>query len=138
MDSAEAEQTQDSVPTHPQDSVPIQGEDIISSQPVDVVPTQQEKVFKRRGTTKQPKMQVREGRVVKLHVDFDDSGMPTGRQKDKFATFLGVKARSKVGILWPSWGKVPEEIKKMLWEDILVCNFYCSVFVSFFNSFTIL
>ena len=63
---------------------------------------------------------VRQGRVEKKHVDFDDRMRPTGKGKDQFMTFLGYKARNNVGILWPTWNHVPQATKDMIWEDIMV------------------
>lgn len=83
--------------------------------------TGKESVRRVRGPTKLKTFGVRYGGVGKKHVEFDDLMRPTGKGREQFSTFLGQKARSKVGINWPTWKAVPQGTKEMLWEDILVC-----------------
>ena len=78
----------------------------------------------RKGPSKLPTLAIRQGEVEKRHVDFDRSGLPTGKGKDKFITFLGCIARSKVGIKWQTWKHVPQPVKDMIWEDVLVCTYF--------------
>ena len=82
---------------------------------------------RRKGPARPPQLLVRQGRIEKRVIDFDESTNPTGREKDKFISFLGYLARNKVGILWPRWNQVSEERKNMIWEEILVCNFMTSL-----------
>ena len=92
---------------------------------------------RRKGTTKLPNPSVRQGLVEKKHVDFDENMNPIGKERDKFMTFIGYKARSKVGILYPKWKLVSQQIKDMIWEDILVCNFLALVLFSFLIMFSL-
>ena len=77
-----------------------------------------------KGTTRLPTLAVRHGQVEKKHVEFDDLIRPIGKEKHKFMTFLGYKARNNVGIVWPTWKQVPQTTKDMIWEDIMVCNLF--------------
>ncbi|XP_028805060.1 uncharacterized protein LOC114759980 [Neltuma alba] len=72
-----------------------------------------------RGSTRLPKLAVRHGRIQKKHVDFDANMNPIGEEKDRFISYIGSVARSKVNILWPNWKSISKETKDRIWEYIL-------------------
>ena len=48
------------------------------------------------------------------------TGRGLGPHKDQFHSYLGVVARDKIPIVHASWNDVPETLKNMIWDDILV------------------
>jgi len=48
------------------------------------------------------------------------TGRGSGPHKDQFHSYLGVVARDKIPIVHASWNDVPETLKNMIWDDILV------------------
>lgn len=73
-----------------------------------------------RGSTKLKKLTLHHGTDKKLHVEFDDDKRPIGPDGDRFISYIGLLARSKVGILFPRWKLVPQATKDMIWDDILL------------------
>ncbi|KAI9126092.1 hypothetical protein K1719_003510 [Acacia pycnantha] len=55
----------------------------------------------------------------RLHVDFDANMNPIGAEEDRFISYLGYLARSKVRIVYPNWKLVPQKTKEMIWQQIL-------------------
>jgi len=47
-------------------------------------------------------------------------GKGSGHHKEKFHSYLGVVAQEKIPIVHPSWKVVPESLKNLIWDDILV------------------
>jgi len=48
------------------------------------------------------------------------TGRGSGPHKEKFHSYLGVVAREKVLIVHNSWKDVPDTLKELVWNDILV------------------
>ena len=48
------------------------------------------------------------------------TGRGSGPHKEKFHSYLGVVAREKIPIVHSSWKVVPESLKNLIWNDILV------------------
>ncbi|XP_028789646.1 uncharacterized protein LOC114745651 [Neltuma alba] len=72
-----------------------------------------------RGIIKFTKLDAHHGATERMHVEFDDGKNPLGAEGDRFISYIGFIARSKVGILFPNWKLVPEATKDMVWKDIL-------------------
>jgi len=47
----------------------------------------------------------------------------SGSFKEKFHSYLGVVAREKIPIVHNSWKDVPDMLKDLVWNDILVSDF---------------
>ena len=47
----------------------------------------------------------------------------SGPHKEKFHSYLGVVAREKIPIVHSNWSVVPDDLKTLIWEDILVSSF---------------
>jgi len=47
----------------------------------------------------------------------------SGPHKEKFHSYLGVVAREKIPIVHANWSVVPDDLKTLIWEDILVSHF---------------
>ena len=47
-------------------------------------------------------------------------GRGSGPHKEKFHNYLGVVAREKIYVVHSNWNIVPNNLKKLIWEDILV------------------
>ena len=45
-----------------------------------------------------------------------------GPHKEKFHSYLGVVAREKVPIVHANWNVVPDDLKSLIWKDILVSH----------------
>lgn len=61
----------------------------------------------------------------KAEVGFDEfTGQPTGEYATKFKSYVGVLARTKISILHPDWNHVESDVKNLIWQDIVVFNFY--------------
>jgi len=57
----------------------------------------------------------------KVAIDFDpQTARASGLNHVMFNSYLGVLARTKVSILYPSWDHVTEAEKNMIWQDITV------------------
>jgi len=57
----------------------------------------------------------------KVTVDFDpQTARASGPNRAVFNSYLGVLARTKVSILYPTWDHVTEAEKNMIWQDITV------------------
>ncbi|KAI9128869.1 hypothetical protein K1719_000352 [Acacia pycnantha] len=80
-----------------------------------------EPVVKRvRGSTKMGDLVARhEKQREKLHVDFDANKNPIGDQEDKFTSYVGYLARSKVKIVYATWRLVPQKTKELIWRQLL-------------------
>ena len=48
------------------------------------------------------------------------TGRGSGSEKDKFHSYLGVVAREKIPIVHATWKDVPDTLKVIVWDDILV------------------
>ena len=48
------------------------------------------------------------------------TGRASGPMREKFHSYLGVVAREKVPIIHNNWKDVPETLKEIVWNDILV------------------
>ena len=85
-----------------------------------------EPVVKRvRGSTKMGALVERhEQQQERLHVDFDANMNPIGAEEDKFISYVGYLARSKVRIVYLTWKLVPSKMKDLIWQQILVYNFW--------------
>ncbi|KAL8553855.1 hypothetical protein ACS0TY_002215 [Phlomoides rotata] len=49
-------------------------------------------------------------------VDFDKLGRPIGENGTKLQSYIGVLAREKVKITYPTWKYVPKDIKEQIWK----------------------
>lgn len=77
-----------------------------------------------RGSTKMGDLVARHDKQKeKLHVDFDANKNPIGDQEDKFTSYVGYLARSKVRIVYATWRSVPQKTKELIWRQLLVNNF---------------
>ena len=54
-----------------------------------------------------------------VHVN-PSTGRGSGPHKEKFHSYLGVVAREKIPIIHTTWKDVPETLKVLVWDDILV------------------
>ena len=52
------------------------------------------------------------------------TGRASGPMREKFHSYLGVVAREKVPIIHNNWKDVPETLKEIVWNDILVSPSY--------------
>ena len=50
------------------------------------------------------------------------TGRGLGPHKEKFHNYLGVVAREKIPIIHNSWKDVPNTLKDLVWNDILVSD----------------
>ncbi|KAL5158700.1 putative 3,4-dihydroxy-2-butanone kinase [Glycine soja] len=50
------------------------------------------------------------------------TGRGSGPHKEKFHSYLGVVTREKIPIVHANWNVVPDDLKNLIWEDIL-CKF---------------
>ena len=50
------------------------------------------------------------------------TGRGFGPNKEKFHSYLGVVAWEKIHIVHSTWKVVPETLKNLIWDDILVCT----------------
>ena len=48
------------------------------------------------------------------------TGRGSGPHKEKFLSYLGLVVREKIPIVHSTWKDVPESLKIIIWEDILV------------------
>ena len=48
------------------------------------------------------------------------TGRGSGPHKEKFHNYLGVITREKIPIVHNNWKDVPESLKDLVWDDILV------------------
>jgi len=48
------------------------------------------------------------------------TGRGSGSRKEKLHSYLGVVAREKIPIVHSSWKVVPESLKNLIWDGILV------------------
>ncbi|KAI9075066.1 hypothetical protein K1719_042964 [Acacia pycnantha] len=73
-----------------------------------------EPVVKRvRGSTQMGALVARhEQQRERLHVDFDADKNLTGDEEDKFTSYVGYLARSKVCIVYATWRMIAEELEK--------------------------
>ncbi|KAK4265450.1 hypothetical protein QN277_026502 [Acacia crassicarpa] len=80
-----------------------------------------EPIVKRaRGSTKMEALVARyQEQRERLHVDFDANMNPIGAEEDRFISYLGYLARSKVRIVYSNWKLVPQKTKEMIWQQIL-------------------
>ena len=51
------------------------------------------------------------------------TGRGSGPYKEKFHSYLGVVAREKIPIIHSNWNLVSNNLKNLIWEDILVSGF---------------
>ena len=54
-----------------------------------------------------------------VHVN-TSTGRGSGPYKEKFHSYLGVVAREKIPIVHATWKDVPDTLKVIVWDDILV------------------
>ena len=66
-----------------------------------------------------------------VHVD-PATRRGSGSKKQKFHSYLGVVAREKIPIVHDNWKHVPESLKDLVWDDILVSLFNKEVYLMFF------
>ena len=52
------------------------------------------------------------------------TGRASGPMRENFHSYLGVVAREKVPIIHNTWKDVPEMLKEIVWNDILVSPSY--------------
>ncbi|KAH1205314.1 hypothetical protein GmHk_16G046049 [Glycine max] len=55
------------------------------------------------------------------------TGRGSGPHKEKFHSYLGVVAREKVPIIHANWNVVPDDLKSLIWKDILDSFTYCYI-----------
>ena len=53
------------------------------------------------------------------------TGRASGPMREKFHSYLGVVAREKVPIIHNNWKDVPETLKELVWNDIIVSPHLC-------------
>ena len=53
------------------------------------------------------------------------TGRASGPMREKFQSYLGVVAREKIPIIHNNWKDVPETLKEIVWNDILVSVDLC-------------
>ena len=53
----------------------------------------------------------------------------SGPHKEKFHNYLGMTARDKIDILYANWKAIPDALKNLIWEDIMVCPLNTSILV---------
>ncbi|KAL8462206.1 hypothetical protein ACS0TY_033316 [Phlomoides rotata] len=53
-------------------------------------------------------------------VDFDKLGRPIGENGTKLQSYIGVLAREKVKITYPTWKHVPKDIKEQIWKAVIL------------------
>ena len=51
------------------------------------------------------------------------TGRGSGPYKEKFHSYLGVVTREKILIVHANWNVVPNDLKNLIWEDILVSGY---------------
>ena len=68
----------------------------------------------------------------KIVVQFDETGVPAGDEGQKLSTAIGILARTTIPLTYTDWRKVPDHVKEMIWECIIVCYlllyFNCLIF----------
>ena len=57
------------------------------------------------------------------------TGRASGPMREKFHSYIGVVAREKVPIIHNNWKDVPETLKEIVWNDILVSPDVCVLFI---------
>ena len=76
---------------------------------------------KTRQSTRRRKLTLRTLDQPRSTVNVDPAtGKGSGPQKQKFHNYLGVVAREKIPIVYRNWKEVPESLKDLVWDDILV------------------
>lgn len=74
-----------------------------------------------RGPTKLNQLDPKSSK--KLVLDFNEKGLPIGRNSNLYSSYLGKVARDRAPISYPTWHKVTPEIKDKMWTVIKV-NFF--------------
>lgn len=75
---------------------------------------------KGRGSTRLPDVIKDRSLGVKKVISYDDKGRPTGKNRAKLSSYLGVLARTMVPLSHKDWSEVPNVIKERLWCSVLV------------------
>jgi len=66
-------------------------------------------------------------------VNFDaTTGRGSDPHKEKLHSYLGVVAREKIPIVHSNWIDVPESLKELVWDEILVSTVNEEVYLIFF------
>ncbi|KAL8508439.1 hypothetical protein ACS0TY_018898 [Phlomoides rotata] len=55
---------------------------------------------------------------IRKEVAFNKLGQPVGSNAAKFESYIGVVAREKVKITYPTWHTVPEDVKEQIWKSV--------------------
>lgn len=87
---------------------------------------QQSKKRKSRGSTTLPDIIKAKSSGVKKVIQYNDKGQPMGVNRAKYASYLGVLARTLVPISNHNWFKVTPQLKDKLWRSVevyLTCVF---------------
>ncbi|KAL8555895.1 hypothetical protein ACS0TY_003639 [Phlomoides rotata] len=58
------------------------------------------------------------GPGIRKEVAFNKLGQPVGSNAAKFESYIGVVAREKVKITYPTWHTVPEDVKEQIWKSV--------------------
>ncbi|XP_058185923.1 uncharacterized protein LOC131303148 [Rhododendron vialii] len=81
---------------------------------------QQSKKRKSRGSTTLPDIIKAKSSGVKKVIQYNEKGQPTGVNRAKYASYLGVLARTLVPISCHKWFKVTPQLKDKLWSSVEV------------------
>lgn len=65
------------------------------------------------------------------------TGRPIGPHRQRFTSYVGFLARSKVSILKNEWDQVEDNVKDLIWKSILVCHYNFLFFVSSISRYAI-
>ena len=57
----------------------------------------------------------------RIPIEFDQStGIPVGKNKTKFKSYMALLGRSKASILKTDWDSVDDLVKEQIWQSIMV------------------
>lgn len=74
------------------------------------------------------------GQRLPVYVD-PQSGIASGQNSSVFVSYMGTLAREKISILYAKWEDVPKETKDVLYDDLLVYQYFFIVTLIVINHF---
>ena len=82
-----------------------------------------------RGKTRMSYMTQQKAKGIKKNLQWNDLGQPIGDVYTNMISYLGSRVRATISINSGDWRKVPQDLKDGLWEDIIVRNYHCDIYL---------